>query len=226
MKISGATWASYALAASSFVVTAALYDVLPQSIATHWDARGVPNGFMPKVWGAFVTPLIGVGVLLLFSVIPRLGPKGYGVERFRRVFDIIQASTMAFLLFVQALILLVAIGVAVPMTRVVVAAVGLLFMVLGNFMGKLTRNFFVGIRTPWTLVNDEVWLRTHRLGGKVFAIAGAVLVISGIAGWGVVPVVVVVVVAPAVPIVYSYVLYRRLGGNGLGPPESPRRTSA
>jgi len=80
-------------------------------------------------------------------------------------------------------------------------------------MGKLTKNFFVGIRTPWTLANDEVWLRTHRLGGKLFAVAGLGIVVSALVGWGAaVPVVVGVAVAAGIPAVYSYVLYRMLEG--------------
>ena len=93
----------------------------------------------------------------------------------------------------------------------------MLFVVLGNVLGKVTKNFFVGIRTPWTLASDEVWLRTHRLGGRVFVLAGLAVVLSGLAGGGVAPLLVAVFTAAFVPIVYSYIIYRRL--------EDPRRRS-
>jgi uncharacterized membrane protein len=79
-------------------------------------------------------------------------------------------------------------------------------------MGKITKNFFVGIRTPWTLASDEVWLRTHRLGGKLFVVAGGVVLVSALLGGGPVPLLVAVAVAAGIPVVYSFVLYRRIEG--------------
>ena len=99
-----------------------------------------------------------------------------------------------------------------PMERAIPAGVGLLLVVLGNFMGKLTKNFFVGIRTPWTLASDEVWLRTHRLGGKLFVLAGAGLFVAGLSGAGHVAILLAVVVAAGIPVAYSYVVYRKLEG--------------
>jgi uncharacterized membrane protein len=81
---------------------------------------------------------------------------------------------------------------------------------MGNFMGKLTRNFFVGIRTPWTLVNDEVWLRTHRLGGKLFVAAGVVTAIAAFSGAGLYVMLAAVLAAAIVSVIYSYVVYRKL----------------
>jgi uncharacterized membrane protein len=145
-------------------------------------------------------------------LIPRMSPQGFRVERFRRVFGIIQVAIVAFLFLVSALVLLAGAGVPIPIDRVIVASTGVLLTVLGNFMGKVTKNFFVGIRTPWTLANDEVWLRTHRLGGRLFVAAGAVIIVSGLLRGGVVPVLVAVAAAAAIPIVYSYLIYRRIEG--------------
>ena len=103
-------------------------------------------------------------------------------------------------------------GKPVDMNRGVEAGVGLLLIVLGNFMGKITRNFFVGIRTPWTLASDEVWLRTHRLGGKLFVLAGAVFFVCGILGLGAMAPFAATAVAALVSIAYSYVIYRKIEG--------------
>lgn len=200
------------LVVASFAMAAALYSRLPESIPTHWNAMGEVDGFTPKPWGPFVLPLMMAGVYLLLVIVPRVSPKGYRMERFLGVFEIIQVATLAFLFLVAALVLLAGIGAPVPMDRAVHAATGLLFVVVGNFMGKFTRNFFCGIRTPWTLASDEVWLRTHRLGGKLFALAGVVLVVSGLLGGGIIPLLGAVAVAGGVPTIYSYVLYRRIEG--------------
>jgi uncharacterized membrane protein len=217
MKISHTNLASLGLVTASFAMAVGLYDRLPELVPTHWNARGAADGFIPKPWGPFVLPLTMFGVYLFLIAIPRISPRGYRVERFQRVFEIIQLTLLAFLFLVTALALLAGAGAAVPMDRAIQAGTGLLFIVLGNFLGKVTKNFFIGIRTPWTLASDEVWLRTHRLGSKLFVFAGVVLIISGLVGGGPILLLVVLAVAAGIPIVYSYVLYRRIEGFRNGP---------
>lgn len=218
MKITRTNILSLGLVILSFGMAAALYNRLPESVPTHWNARGDADGFTAKPWGPFVLPLTMAGVYVLLIIIPRISPRGYRVERFQNVFEIIQAALLAFLFMVTMLALLAGVGTPVPMDRAIHAGTGLLFIVLGNFMGKVTKNFFVGIRTPWTLASDEVWLRTHRLGGKLFVIAGLGLLASGLLGGGVVPLLVAVGIAAGIPVVYSYVLYRRIEGFKNGTP--------
>lgn len=204
-----------ALVAAAFAVAAAFYNQLPAQVPTHWNLAGKPDGFTPKPWGAFMGPLVMAGVYLLLAATPFISPRGYRMERFRRAFSIVFISVLTFLLVVTIVGTLAAAGEPVPIGRVVVVATGGLFIVLGNFMGKLTKNFFIGIRTPWTLASDEVWLRTHRLAGKLFVLGGAALAAAGLLGDGRVTwvaLVVVVVLAVGVPLVYSYVVYRRLEG--------------
>jgi uncharacterized membrane protein len=204
---------------ASLVMAALLYPHLPDPVPTHWNLRGQPNGFTPKPWGPFVMPLLHAGVFVLLLAIPRLSPRGYRVEGFMRTYAIIQLALMAFLFVISALALLGSAGVPVAMDRALPAAVGLLLIVTGNFMGKITKNFFMGIRTPWTLASDEVWMRTHRLGGKLLVVAGAAVLIGGLLGAGQAMVLPAVVVAAGIPILYSYVIYRRLEG-GKGEPPS------
>ena len=212
MKLNRGNLLSLSLVLLSFAAAAALYARLPEAMPTHWNLRGQADGFTPKPWGPFLLPLVMAGVWLLFLVLPRVSPQGYRIERFQNVFAIFQAATLALLFLVNTLVLLAGVGVPVPMDRAIQAGVGLLLIVLGNFMGKITKNFFVGIRTPWTLASDEVWLRTHRLGGKLFVVAGGVVLVSGLFGGGPVPLAVAVAVAAGIPIVYSFVIYRRIEG--------------
>jgi len=212
MRIGRANLLNLGLVILSFAVAAALYNRLPPSIPIHWNAAGEANGFAPKSWGAFLMPVVTAALYLLFRIVPRISPNGFRVARFRRVYEIFETAILAFQLFVTVLILLAGAGVKVPMARAVYAGVGLLFVVLGNFMGKITRNFFVGIRTPWTLASDEVWLRTHRLGGKLFVLAGLGLCASGLLGGGLVPLLAAIAIAGVVPVIYSYFLYRRIEG--------------
>ncbi len=213
MKLTRNTLISLGFVVAAFAIAAALYSRLPELVPTHWNARGEADGFTPKPWGPFLLPLSMAGTYIFLMLIPQISPRGYGTERFQSVFEIIQASLLAMLLAVTAVTLFAGIGVPMPIERITHIATGLLFIVIGNFLGKVTKNFFVGIRTPWTLASDEVWLRTHRLAGKLFVIAGIGLVASSFAGGGTVALLVAVGLAAAIPAVYSYILYRRLEAN-------------
>jgi uncharacterized membrane protein len=216
MKINRVNLASLALAVLAFVMAGALYSRLPAWVPTHWNASGRADGFTAKPWGPFILPVVTAAACLLMLLIPRISPRGFRVERFRRVFEIIQVTVVAFLFLVTTLVLVAGAGVPIPMDRAIVASTGLLLAVLGNFMGKVTKNFFVGIRTPWTLASDEVWFRTHRVGGRLFVAAGTVMVVSGLLGGGIVPVLVALAAAAVIPIVYSYVIYQRINGSRKG----------
>jgi uncharacterized membrane protein len=197
--------------------TVGLYPTLPDPVPTHWSLSGQPDGFTPKPWGAFAMPLAMVAVYLILLALPKISPRGFGMDRFADAWGIVRGVVMLFLFFVGLIALLAAGGTPLRMDRALLIPMGLLLALLGNFMGKFTRNFFVGIRTPWTLASEEVWLRTHRMGGKVFVVLGLGVAAAGLLGAPFALVFGVVMVAVLIPVVYSYVLYRRLEGFKNGP---------
>jgi hypothetical protein len=132
------------------------------------------------------------------------------MRSFRRVFEIISVSVLGIVFILGVGALFQALGWRMSFDRIVVPVIGVLFIILGNFMGKLQRNFFVGIRTPWTLASEEVWFRTHRLGGPLFVLAGIILMIGAFLGEGAGLILPVIVIAAIVPVIYSYLIYRRL----------------
>jgi uncharacterized protein len=188
----------------------AFYDKLPHLVPTHFDMAGNPNGYTAKPLGAFIFPLILAGLGLVLSVLPKISPRAYAMDSFRRVFEIMSISTLGIVFILGIVAFLQALGWRPPIDRIVLPAIGALFVILGNFMGKLRRNFFVGIRTPWTLASEEVWLRTHRLGGPLFVAAGIILMFGAFLGRGPTLIVPVLVISVIIPVVYSYVIYRRL----------------
>lgn len=202
----------FILVIASFALAGALYGRLPDPVPTHWNMHGVADGFMPKPWGAFILPVVTAATYLLLILLPAISPRGYRIDRFRRVFVIVRTSIVGFLFLATGLGLFAGIGVPLRMDRLIQVGLGLTFLVLGNYMGKLTKNFFLGIRTPWTLASDEVWSQTHRLGGRVFVVAGLVLLVSALLDGGTLVLLPVAVVSVLVPIVYSYFIYRRIEG--------------
>ena len=200
---------NWGMVALSFGVAVWLSPRLPELVPTHWDARGRVNGYMPKPYGVFVLPF---SMLVLHAVLESVPRFARNVPRasFGRAFQTLHTVMLAFLLFVTMVALRAAAGEKVPIVQAIGVALGLLLIVIGNLLGKVRRNFFLGIRTPWTLANDEVWLRTHRLGGKTFVVGGGIVIVGVVLGANIGLCSVVALIAALIPAVYSYLVYRRL----------------
>lgn len=199
--------------AIAFGATAVLYPSLPDPMPSHWNAGGEVDDYMALPWGALILPLMMFGMWLLFLALPAISPKGFRMSRFMGVYATIINTILAFQLLITGVVLAAGMGYPVDMNRVVPIGVGVLFVVIGNYLGKTTRNFFLGVRTPWTLASDEVWRRTHRLAGWMFVLAGIIIAATGVFNiiwiWLFLG---VALTAALVPVVYSFLLYRRLEG--------------
>jgi len=147
-------------------------------MATHWNYRGEVDGYMSKFWGVFFMPLVITGLAVLFLVIPRIEPMRDNITKFRKYYDGFIIIFIFFMLAVHLQILLWNTGIQISPNAVIPLGTGLLFYYIGILMENAERNWFIGIRTPWTLSSDRVWRKTHRLGGKLFRIAGAVAVLG------------------------------------------------
>ena len=202
---------SLALILIAAVFSAAVYSQLPNPMASHWGANDQVNGTISRFWGAFLMPLIALGMLGLFLLIPAIDPLKANIVRFREAFNAFIVLMMVFLLYVHFLTMLWNLGYqSFSMSTALLPAVGLIFIFAGLMMRKAKRNFFIGIRTPWTLSSDRVWDETHRLGSWIFIIAGVVTAFTGLLGPAGFPVMIaVILITVLVPIVYSYILYQQ-----------------
>jgi uncharacterized membrane protein len=194
------------------LASALVYPRLPEMAASHWNATGQVDGYMPRFWAAFLMPLISVGLLLLLLVVPTLDPLKANIATFRSYYNAFIALIIVFMLFIHGITLAWNLGYdGFNIGNAILPAVGLIFIFAGIMMAKAKRNFFIGIRTPWTLSNDTVWDETHKLGSKMFIGAGIVTVFAGFFGesgfWIMFP---VMMLAAFVPVVYSYILWRRI----------------
>ena len=193
-------------------VAAYLYPSLPEQIPTHWNFEGEVDDYTPKPWGVLVMPLAAVFIFLIMKLIPIISPKGFRTDQFTGVVNIFTVTLVGFMSVVALLVLLAASGRDVHMNEMIFAGIGVLFIVLGNYLGKVRKNFFIGIRTPWTLASDEVWSRTHRLGGWIFVLIGFFMFLNAFfrfpEGW----LIGTIVFVALVPVLYSYVLYRKVEG--------------
>ncbi|HJR81444.1 MAG TPA: SdpI family protein [Anaerolineales bacterium] len=189
-----------------------LWNRLPDQMASHWNINDQVDGYMPKFWGVFMVPLITVGMFFLFLIIPSIDPLKANIAQFRKAFNLFIALIVGFMLYIYGLTLVWSLGYNdFRMSGAMLPAIGLLFIFIGFMMRQAKRNFFIGIRTPWTLSSDTVWNETHRVGAVLFMISGALAFIGGFFGgitsfW---MMFVPLVGSTIFLLIYSYLLYRR-----------------
>lgn len=195
-----------------FITGAIAYPNLPTTIISHWSATGRPNGTMGSFMGTFLLPLIMLMLVGLWALLPRIDPIAPGFKDFRRVYDFFMFLVVAFLAYTYALTLGANLGWNFVMSRALFPAIAVLFFTLGAILPFIKRNWFIGIRTPWTISNDLVWDKTHRLGSVLFEIAAICTFvgtfIEGVtAFWLLIIPILVAVIACAI---YSYLLFSRI----------------
>jgi len=200
------------LIAAATIAGLLLWDQFPEQMASHWNENDQVDGYMPKFWGVFLMPLVALGMFLLFLVIPNIDPLKANIAQFRDTFNLFVTFIIGFMIYVHALTLLWNLGYTnFKLSQAMLPAMGLLFIVIGSLLRKAKRNFFIGIRTPWTLSSDYVWDKTHQLGAVLFMISGVLAVIGGffggmIAFWFLfVP----MIGSTIFVLIYSYVLYQK-----------------
>lgn len=200
------------LVAAMFVVGAALYGSLPDMIPTHWGFEGQPNQWSPKVWGAWIIPAMSLLFLVLFPLLPKLDPKRENYKNFKKSWDVIQTALIAMFAYMYAVTMYVTFRPEYNalVGRAVVFGIGILFVILGNVMGKVRQNYFVGLKTPWTLDDPEVWQKSQRFAGWVFVFAGLAFIIEAVIWFAILYVFIVAIATIVIaPMAYSYLLSRK-----------------
>ncbi|WDL88507.1 SdpI family protein [Priestia aryabhattai] len=184
---------------------------LPATMPIHWGANGEADGFATKINAMILT--VGIMVLIYFIIafVPRIDPRKENYKYFSKTYNIVLNAVLLLFFFVNMSTILQGLGYNVPMSYIAPIMAGLIFIIIGNYLQRVRSNYFMGIRTPWTLSNETVWKKTHRLSGKIFFIGGLLILISAflpdgyksVIMWG------SIVLCVAVPYLYSYVAYKK-----------------
>lgn len=200
----------FALAIIAVLLGFMVYATLPPAVPVHWNMFGEIDAFGPSWFAAFLSPIIMAFVLLIFIIIPIIEVFKKNLHAFERQYWILGYAIQLFFLLFFAITILPNYGYEFNFSQLFMLPMAMLFITIGVLLPSFKRNFFVGIRTPWTLANDNVWKKTHVLGGKMFFMAGFALLVSLpfpnaiffvlIAG---------IIISAAVPIIYSYLEYRK-----------------
>jgi len=199
----------------SIIIGIYLYPSLPSSMASHWNEKGVVNGYMPKFWGVFFMPMLLIGCFLLFRFLPKFDPLKRNIDDFMGYYNIFIIIFTLFMFYIYLLTLFFNLFESTKnMLTFFAPAFAILFFYCGILISNAKRNWFIGIRTPWTLSSDYVWDKTHKLGGILFKIV-AILSLIGVffpklAIWFVL---IPILIVTAWVIIYSYVIYRKENKN-------------
>lgn len=204
-------WFGLVIAALAVAISIWAYPSLPPRVATHWDLRGTPDGFSSRAWAVALIPIVIIAMTALFNVLPKLDPRRENYAKFLSSYWLIANAVIVFILVAHGLIITTGLGYSVKIDRLMPLGVGLLFVFLGNYLTRVEPNWFIGVRTPWTLSSDTVWRKTHRTAGWLMVLGGLVLASGAfLPGAMLLPLfIVTIVVVAVIPIVQSYVLWKR-----------------
>lgn len=204
------------LALTGFVVWA--WPQLPERMAVHWGASFRPDGWSSKGVGAALFPGLALAIWLGLPLLRTIDPKRENYARWQPTFWLVLNIVLLMLSAVEVAVIGYNLGWPVEMRQVILCLIGLTFVGLGNYLPKVRPNWFVGIRTPWSLSSDAVWRGTHRLGGRTMVLGGLIMVAAAFAPEPVASPVGMAALGLAigVPVVYSYVLWRRETRAGAG----------
>jgi uncharacterized membrane protein len=208
------------LTVAAWLLAAWLYPSLPLRIPIHWNIEGKVDGWGDKTWATFLMPGLMTIFLVFFAFLPALSPRNFEVDTFKATYLYILVLLTAMFFYMNGVILLATWQEVregpkfMDIGRALIGGIFLFIALLGNVMGKVRKNFYIGVRVPWTLASDRVWNDTHRLAAWVMVAAGAVgflLVIAGVPpAWALG----LLIGSMLIPIVYSFVHYKSLERRG------------
>jgi uncharacterized membrane protein len=187
------------------------YMHFPERVVTHWGFNGEPNGYSNKAIGAFLCPFISIFMYILFYFLPILDPKKENYPKFSKSYFLIRNYLLIFILLFSILIGMYNLGFDLSIGKSISILVGILFIAIGNSIKDIQQNFFIGIRTPWTLSSEKVWDKTHLLFGKLFSLFGVIIILVPFLNktLGTIIFILGLVILIVGSIGYSYYLYKK-----------------
>lgn len=199
------------LQALLFLSAVYFFSLLPDRIPTHWNAQGIVDGYGPK-YLIFLFSLMPIMIYGLLGILPKIDPKKEAYTKHNKAYQTVRIALSVFMAGIYIVTALAALDYPLKVDMLVKLGIGILFIIMGNVLSQARQNYMFGIRTPWTLANEEVWRKTHRVGAYVFVILGIVMCISAFFTGTVSAVIIfaAIMVAVIIPFVYSYLEYRKI----------------
>jgi uncharacterized membrane protein len=163
---------------ASFLIGIYFYPFLPDQVATHWGSNNQVNGYSSKAFGLFFMPILSVFLFFLFISLPKIDPYKKNFDQFKNYFQNFINLIFVFFFYIYSITIVWNLGFNFNMVQILSPAFAALFYYAGVLMSHAKQNWFVGIRTPWTMSNEKVWNKTHKIGGKLFKLTGLISLLS------------------------------------------------
>ena len=204
-------WWSLFIIAAAVILSVISYPSLPERVVSHWNFQGQADGYTSRDFHVWFFPALLVGVYLLFRYLPKFDPKKERYQEFSGVYEIFKSLIITVLFISYGTATIYNLGWEVNVGAIIGTTVGLLMIILGNYLGKIKRNWFVGVKTPWTLSSENVWNKTHRLAGYLFVVWGVSIIFCPWLSpfWASVLFIGGAILATIGTMLYSYILYRQ-----------------
>lgn len=195
-----------------YILGAVFYPQLPDKVPSHWNIRGEIDGYMGKTAFVIFLPTMSLGLYLLLLFIPFIDPRAENYRKFLGVYNGFKILIILFMASIHIITLLISLGYPFSMDRFIRLFIGVMFIFLGNYMGKLRHNYTFGIKTPWTLASEEVWNKTHRVSGPLWMLVGVFWMVSIFLDETVAFILAMSFIFAAVlfSVVYSYLEYKKI----------------
>jgi len=195
-----------------FIIGGFLYNDLPKEVPTHWNFQGVVDDTGSKTWATWLIPGISLLMLILFPLLAKIDPKKKNYKNFKDSWEHMQTIMILFFAYIYGITMYITINPTSGnlIGELMMSGIGVLFIILGLLMRKIKQNYFVGIKTPWTLEDTKVWDKTHEFGGWAFAAAGLIFLVNA---WlqvqFTITFIIVITGIILAPIVYSYLISKK-----------------
>lgn len=194
------------------IIAILVYPRMPEQIPIHWNINGQVDNYGSRLFGTFFLPVLNIIMYVFFLIMPKLDPKKANYSKFKSSYTVIRYSLHLFFLLMFGVTVAASMGYPVNVGRWIPIGVAVLFIVMGNIMGRVRHNYFVGFKFPWTLANEEVWKKTHRFGAK-WMVAGGFIALLGAVFTNGAATFAILMAAIFIPMiittVYSYVIFKK-----------------
>ncbi|HCK98492.1 MAG TPA: hypothetical protein DHW42_00080 [Candidatus Marinimicrobia bacterium] len=181
-------------------------------LPVHWNINGQPDRYAGKFLGLFMMPIVVFIIGLLLFVVPRIEPRQKHIRMSMKAYNLMLIGIVLVFAALHVVVIMNAVGKALSVDKIIPALIGALFIVIGNYMGKVRSNYMLGIKTPWTLSSELSWNKTHRLGGRLFILSGFLIVLSSLLSTGKMTMVILLCLVFGTVIVsfaYSYFIWKK-----------------
>ena len=211
MKIRTSVYIQIGLLLISIILSIYYNGKLPETVPTHWNIHNQVDQYGSKLMPVLLGPCMLLFSLLLTVALPKLSPKQYEIDKFESTFAYAMVLVGGLMFFISFCILKATDGVKMDFGSWFMAAMFIFFALLGNVLGKVRQNFYMGIKTPWTLASPQVWDATHRMAGKLWFFGGILGAIVSIAGVPMGYTIAYMMIISLFPVVQSYFIYKKIG---------------